>query len=301
MGIVLTPRHITKFAAEALDVALSDVIFDPTVGTGGFLVAAFDHVKKNADEAQINKFKKQSVYGIDIQPQFAALAIVNMIFRGDGKNNIIEGDCFTEWVQGTKKSDGTVGSPIHYVLQKPANEELNVVTKVLMNPSFATNNPNDIKEYRVVQRALEQMAKGGVLFSVLPVGAMLEGGEELEWRKNTLVKKNTVLAVVTLPPDLFYQAGVGVHTLGLFVKKGIPHPRDQKVLWVRAVHDGFIKEKTRRVLEAKEPNDLETSLPLIKAFIHDQNFKIPSSPEFCKLAPIDFDDPQFELVPEAYI
>ena len=46
MGIVLTPRHITKFAAEVVGVGAHDVIYDPTCGTGGFLVAALDKVRE---------------------------------------------------------------------------------------------------------------------------------------------------------------------------------------------------------------------------------------------------------------
>ena len=34
IGVVLTPRHITRFAAEVLDVDSNDVICDPACGTG---------------------------------------------------------------------------------------------------------------------------------------------------------------------------------------------------------------------------------------------------------------------------
>ncbi len=47
MGIVLTPRHITKFAVDVLGINSHDRVFDPTCGTGGFLVSAMDHVRKN--------------------------------------------------------------------------------------------------------------------------------------------------------------------------------------------------------------------------------------------------------------
>jgi len=46
IGIVLTPRHITEFASEVLDVKYNDYVLDPTCGTGGFLVSAFDYSKK---------------------------------------------------------------------------------------------------------------------------------------------------------------------------------------------------------------------------------------------------------------
>jgi type I restriction enzyme M protein len=297
MGIVLTPRHITKFAAEVLDVGLHDVCLDITCGTGGFLVAAFDYVKARATKTQIEQFKKNNVFGIDSQPQFACLAIVNMIFRGEGKNNIIEGDAFTKWLVGTKKN-GEVGFPVRYVNTKPSTPELNMVTKVLMNPPFAVTK-DDPKEYRFVQQALDQMKDTGILFSILPVGAMFESGEEYEWRKNRLLTENTLLAVVTFASELFYP--IGVHTLGIFVKKGIPHPKEQNVLWARAIHDGFIKIKGNRLPSKNEPNDLDTLQPILQAFIHNQSFPVQSKPEFCKATPIDFSDPLLELVPEAYL
>ncbi len=297
MGIVLTPRHMARFAAEALDVNLQDVVLDPCCGTGGFLVASFDYVKASANPTQIDRFKKSNVFGIDQQPQLACLAIVNMIFRGDGKNNIIEGDCFTKWLVGTKK-EGIVGFPVHYLSKKPDTADLNMVTKVLMNPSFAIE-ASDVKEYRFVQHALDQMIDGGLLFSVLPMGAMYEQGEERTWREQRLLKENTLLSVITFPPELFYP--IGVHTVGVFIKKGIPHPDNQKVLWVRAIHDGMLKKKGKRLPDKTEPNDLASILPIVRAFIHNPSFPIEPIPEFYKAAGINFSDPLLELVPEAYV
>lgn len=297
MGIVLTPRHITRFAAEVLDVGLQDVCLDMTCGTGGFLVAAFDYVKARATKTQIDQFKKNNVFGIDSQSQFACLAIVNMIFRGDGKNNIIEGDAFTKWLVGTKKN-GNVSFPIRYVNNKPSTQDLNMVTKVLMNPPFAVTK-DDPKEYKFVQQALDQMVDGGILFSILPVGAMFESGEECEYRKDRLLIENTLLSVITFAPELFYP--IQVHTLGIFIKKGIPHPKNQNVLWARAAHDGFVKVKGNRLPSKDEPNDLETLQPLMQAFVHNPSFPIKPIPEFYKASPIDFNDSMLELLPEAYL
>jgi type I restriction enzyme M protein len=294
MGIVLTPRHVTRFAVEALDVTLQDIVLDPCCGTGGFLVSAFDHVKASANKTQIDQFKKNNIFGIDQQPQLACLAIVNMIFRGDGKNNIIEGDCFTKWL--VPSTTGGIATA-HYINKQPKEND-KAITKVLMNPSFAIE-ASDIKEYRFVSHALDQMVDGGLLFSILPVGAMLEGGEEHDWRKNKLLTENTLLAVVTFPPELFYP--IGVHTLGTVIKKGIPHPKSQKVLWVRAIRDGYIKVKGKRLPSASEPNDLDKILPIFKAFIHNTSFPVTAVPQFCKASAIDFADPILELLPEVYL
>ena len=47
IGIVLTPRHITKWAVEMLSVSKDDIVFDPACGTGGFLVSALDSVSSS--------------------------------------------------------------------------------------------------------------------------------------------------------------------------------------------------------------------------------------------------------------
>lgn len=300
MGIVLTPRHITKFAVDTVDITLQDICYDPTCGTGGFLVAAFDHIKSYANPKQIDQFKR-NIFGMDLQPQLACLAIVNMIFRGDGKDNIVDGDCFNNWLVGTEKENKTVGFPIIRAKEKPSTPDLNMVTRVLMNPSFAIQK-SDTKEYKFVQHALDQMVDSGLLFSVLPMGAMFEQGEEKDWRKNHLLKENTLLAVVTFPPELFHYTA-DVHTVGIFVKKGIPHPMGQKVFWARAIHDGMVKKKDKRLPDptGAEPNDLATILPILRAFIHDPSFFVNSEPELYKTAPINPSDTVYELVPEAYL
>jgi len=105
IGIVLTPRHISKFAVEVLDIKHNDFILDPTCGTGGFLVSAFDFVKQSSTDEQINKFKEFNIFGIESDDDVVALALVNMIFRGDGRNNIREGDCFQKNITKNVKGD----------------------------------------------------------------------------------------------------------------------------------------------------------------------------------------------------
>lgn len=291
IGIVLTPRHITKWAVDILNVSKHDFVYDPTCGTGGFLVAAFDHIKKSSTKKQIDDFKKHNLFGVEQEAEVVALAIVNMIFRGDGKNNIIEGNCFQKNL--VKK---TVDS--HITASYESNSGEKVISKVLMNPPFALKS-SDEKEYKFIQHALDQMDDGSVLFSVLPISVMFEGGQEKAWRKNKLLKENTLLSVVTFPPELFYP--IGVHTIGIFVKKGTSHPIDQNVFWARILHDGFLKVKGKRLPNEKEPNVFDIITPILKSFIVDPNISVENIPEFCKAAPIDFNDNALELIPEVYL
>lgn len=292
LGIVLTPRHLTRYIPEVMAPDVNDILYDPTCGTGGFLVAALDYVKRKADKKQLDKFKQNCVFGIEQDAALAALAVVNMIFRADGKNNIREGNCFANFLApATKKGIATA----RYVKTQSEDPP---VSMVMMNPPFALKR-SDEKEFKFVDYALAQMTHGGLLFSVLPYSAMVKPGAYKNWRCNSLLARNTLLAVVTFPIDLFYP--IGVTTVGIFVKKGIPHPREQKVLWIRALNDGFVKSKKRRLPHPKTPDDLAEVKHTLKAFLRNPEHSVANVPKFQKACPIDFSDPLLELVPENYL
>jgi type I restriction-modification system DNA methylase subunit len=304
LGIVLTPRHITRFAAEVLDIQANDLVLDPTCGTGGFLVAAFDEIKReyetgNITERDFKKFKKWGLYGVENQDPIVALALVNMIFRGDGKNNIIEGDCFAKWYNSSTKEDDDLHESVSVasIQKEDSANRVPPITKVLMNPPFPKKKP-DKKEYFFVEHALKQMQDDKVLFSVLPYSCMIKGGSYLSWRK-TLIKEHTLLSVITFPPELF--SPIGVRTIGVFIKKGIPH-NNKKVLWLRAMHDGYRLKKGKRMKNPNEPDELtETIKPLLKRFLKDPNIDVEDILEFQKSAPLDPNDEELELCPEAYL
>ncbi|MEI6408985.1 MAG: N-6 DNA methylase [Bacteroidota bacterium] len=294
IGIVLTPRHLTRLAAEVTNITADDFVFDPTCGTGGFLVAALDEVKKKSnDDKKFELFKKWGIYGIEEQDPVVALALVNMIFRGDGKNNIIEGNCFNKWLNLTDLN----GIPHAEYTDNDVKGRIPPITKVLMNPPFAQKGSQK-KEYHYVQQALNQMQDDGILFAVLPMSVLMKGGEELTWRKDYLLKNHTLLSVITFPEDIFYP--VGVRTLGLFLKKGAPHPRDKKIFWAKVNSDGFIKSKGKRLASSKIEDEFQKiKLHLSKAVLEeDFDFNIA---KFAINTPIDFSDKQLELVPEAYL
>ncbi|HEV8605864.1 MAG TPA: N-6 DNA methylase [Tepidisphaeraceae bacterium] len=295
LGIVLTPRHMTRYAADVMDVRPSDIIFDPTCGTGGFLVAAFDAVKKSATSQQISNFKKYSVFGIEQDPGVAALAVVNMIFRGDGKNNIIEGNCFAKKLIRIT-ANGSVTA--RFAPANPPNPTTPPVTKVMMNPPFALKRSAE-KEYKFIDHALEQMEHGGLLFAVLPYSTLVRPGRYKVWRRDALLPHHTVVAVVTLPGDLFYP--VAVTTVGLFIRKGTPHPMEQNVLWVRALSDGLLKSKGKRLPSPRAKNDFETVKNHLRAFLPNPSYQTPNIHQLIKAAPLDASDKLLETVPEAYL
>jgi type I restriction enzyme M protein len=292
LGIVLTPRHLTRWVADVMDIHVNDIVYDPTCGTGGFLVAAFDYVKRRASAEQLVRFKQHSVFGVEQDAGVAALAVVNMIFRGDGKNNIKEGNCFSQHLEARAESGVSTAQYTSRISQNAP------VTKVMMNPPFALKR-SDEKEFRFINQALRQMHHGGLLFSVLPYSVMVKSDQFRQWRRDVLLAGNTLLAVITLPIDLFYP--IGVTTVGVFIRKGTPHSREQNVLWVRALTDGLSKSKGKRLPDSAVSDDLEAARSVVKAFIANPSYPVSNMERFQKACPIDFSDPLLELVPENYL
>jgi type I restriction enzyme M protein len=293
IGIVLTPRHIAKFAVEVTGITDTDIVYDPCCGTGGFLIAAFDKIKQTRNASQIDRFKQNNLFGVDPDSAVVSLAIVNMIFRGDGKNNIIEGSALSKHLHRTVRA-GTVTA--EYAPDPPEPDQA-VISRVLMNPPFALPSSEN-KEFRFIDAALAQMQDGGILFSVLPYSALVKSGEYQLWRTQVLVN-NTLLSVVTFPPDLFYP--VSVHTVGMFLRKGHAHPHEQNVLWIRAINDGLAKLKGKRLASTRATNDFPTLMPMLQAFLMNPEHPVANTLQFYKACPIDFSDPLLELIAENYL
>lgn len=268
IGIVLTPRHITKFAVEVLNITSKDKVLDPACGTGGFLVSAFDKVKSEVDEEELENFKVNGIYGIEQDPEVVALALVNMIFRGDGRTNLEEGNCFT-----TNKF-----------------KDLKV-SKVLMNPPFALKK-GDEKEYKFIDFALDKMEKGGYLFAIIPNSIMTSSKECLTWRKKML-ENNTLKAVIKLPDDLFYP--VSVCTVGIILQKGIAHNFKNNVIFVDLV-DGFLKKKS--VMVKRNDGNITNMQENIKSFIYANTKN--NIARIIKTTPI-INDNEIECCPERFL
>ncbi len=288
IGIVLTPRHITHFAADALNITERDYVYDPTCGTGGFLVSALDTIKKNSP-TYLDDFKTSHIYGIEQDPEIVALALVNMIFRGDGKSNIYEGNCFDNLFI---KEDGKFKkikntNDIH-------NRKKNFITKTLMNPPFALNE----EEHAFVDHALNQMVPGGLLFTILPTSTLTstsDGRKEITWRKN-LLKRHTLKAVIKLSDELF-SPNANKGTYAAVIEAWKPH-ENKKVFWA-IMDDGFTMKKSKRLPSKNLPSNIGLITDELRAFLIVGK-KPKVVPRVINYTLIGFDE-TFDCGAEAYI
>ena len=78
---------------EVVDPDPSQSVHDPACGTGGFLLAAWEHMKKNprARDKRVYQALRTKFSGIDIVPEVVRLAAMNLYLHGiTGVETMIE-------------------------------------------------------------------------------------------------------------------------------------------------------------------------------------------------------------------
>ncbi len=227
LGIVLTPRHLTELFAKVANVSPTDTVVDTCAGTGGFLIAALaemDSKVPNDEDAKL-KIRQHHLVGVEQQPHMFALAASNMILRGDGKANLYQGSCFEPKIKDALSS-GVSGR----------HERPNVG---LINPPFSQKGEG-LHELDFVETLLEVIAPGGIAVTVAPMSAALEPHPA----RQRVLDKHTLVAVMSLPNDLFHP--VGVITCAMVFRAHQPHKHATQPTWFGYwKDDGFVKTKDR--------------------------------------------------------
>jgi len=239
LGIVFTPRHLTRFCVELIGVAPTDRVIDIACGTGGFLVAAHAQMQNarrvkaghGADGAQrepllVNKHTGTgAICGFDTNPTVWALAVLNLWFRHADTQGIALGSCFDRSRRGAVRKQ---------------------FTRAFLNPPFSqTGEP----ERDFIDASMEALVPSGRCAVVVKAGLFADE-EHRPWRE-AFLRRHTLLAVISLPEDVFYPTAVPSSIL--LAEAHRPQSSSAAVLMARIWNDGFEKLKNQRVERPEGP------------------------------------------------
>jgi type I restriction enzyme M protein len=227
LGIVLTPRHITELFALLANVQIDSKVLDICAGTGGFLISAMHHMLRKADtDQQRDQIKRESLIGVEQQPNMYALAASNMILRGDGKANLYQGSCFdTAITEAIRKHHCNIG---------------------MLNPPYSQGD-EDLHELVFVNHLLDNLTPKAMGIAIVPMSCAIERNPLRE----QILRNHTLEAVMSMPDDLFYP--VGTVTCIMVFTAHIPHHISNKKTWFGYwKYDGFVKTKHLGRIDAKD-------------------------------------------------
>jgi len=82
-GEFYTPRPVIQFIVSVMNPRLGETILDPAVGTGGFLVESFSHLRKQCKTTEnLARLQKGSLFGIEPKPLPYLLCQMNLLLHG---------------------------------------------------------------------------------------------------------------------------------------------------------------------------------------------------------------------------
>lgn len=212
-GEFYTPRAVTQFIVEQVDPRLSESILDPACGTGGFLVSAINHLRKQAKTEADERTIQGCFAGIEKKHLPHVLCMTNLLLHGiDVPSNV--------------RHDNTLARPLKDWGPK---ERVDVI---VTNPPFGgmeedgieTNFPAEFRTRETADLFLVLLMKllkpGGRAGLVLPDGTLF--GEGVKTRiKEALLTECNLHTIVRLPHGVF-NPYTSIRTNLLFFTKGQP-------------------------------------------------------------------------------
>jgi type I restriction enzyme M protein len=212
-GEFYTPRAVTQFIVDQVNPCLGEKILDPACGTGGFLVCAIEHLRKQAKTAAHERAIQESFAGIEKKHLPHVLCMTNLLLH-----NID--------VPSSVRHDNTLARPLRDWSPK---ERVDVI---VTNPPFGGMEEDGIEanypaEFRTRETAdlflvllMKLLKPGGRAGLVLPDGTLF--GEGVKTRiKEALLADCNLHTIVRLPNGVF-SPYTGIRTNLLFFTKGVP-------------------------------------------------------------------------------
>lgn len=238
-GQYFTPRALIKAMVDVVDPKIMETVADPACGTGGFLLAAYEHMKKQSNEiSKLDFLRNNALFGADNTPLVVTLASMNLYLH----------------------DIGTKGSPI--VCQDSLLDTSDRMFDVILaNPPFGTR-PQGSGEVSVVrtefiktsdnqlnflQHIMSIVKTGGRVAVVLPDSVLSDGKDATAIRKK-LMKDFNLHTILRLCPGLFY---ANISTNVLFFDKGKP----TEDIWVYDYKTGIKHTLATKPLKREDLDD----------------------------------------------
>ncbi|MGW8483542.1 type I restriction-modification system subunit M [Microbacterium sp. NPDC055903] len=257
-GQFYTPRDVVRLLVDLVYAedteALRDrgtvrSIYDPTVGTGGMLTVADEHLHG------LNPDASTALFGQEINPRTYAICKADLLIKGQDPSNVRQGDTLVIDKFEDRRFDYVLSNP-------PFGTDWKAVESVVKNEHdrggqgrFAPGLPavGDAAMLFLLHvaskmRDVDETGRGGKAGIVLNGSPLFNGGAGSGPSdiRGHLLERNLVEAIVALPNDMFYNTGIATYLWILSNAK--PEAREGKVQLIDATGLG---SKLRKSIGSK--------------------------------------------------
>jgi type I restriction enzyme M protein len=257
-GQFRTPRHIIRMMVELVDPDIGQKICDPACGTGGFLIAAYQHILKKyttPDMVKIDEdgtphnligdkivkkehwdlLSKSTFYGFDFEITMIRIALMNMILHGIMEPNIRQIDTLSKRFDQKSVYDVVFANPPF----------AGYVDKSDINDNFKLDTTKT--ELLFVELFHNLLNVGGKAAVIVPNGVLFGSSNAHVKARQLLLENSDLQAVISMPSGVFQPySGVGTAVL-VFVKGG----KTENVWFYEMKADGFSLDQKRDFIDGK--------------------------------------------------
>jgi type I restriction enzyme M protein len=228
-GEFYTPREVVRLMVRLVKPQPGHRVYDPACGSGGMLIYSRKYVEEHGGDVE-----NLSLYGQDTGGSAWVMGKMNMILHGiENKAFLENADVLTHPAHLDNK-----GQRIYF-------------DRILANPPFSMNYEREGMQFTerfpygfcketgkradlmFFQHMLFSLAHRGAMATVMPHGVLFRGGEEGKIRRK-LIDHDHIEAIVSLPPQLFYNTGIPACILVARPKDQKPPDRAGKILFINA-------------------------------------------------------------------
>jgi type I restriction enzyme M protein len=217
-----TPREVIRLMVNLLFIEDDDAltkpgvvrsIYDPTLGTGGMVSTAEDHL------LTLNPSARLVMYGQELNPESYAICKADMLIKGQDIANIIFGN--------TLSADGLLGKLFDYMLSNPPFGVEWKKIEAIIRKEFAEQGFNGrfgpglprvsdgsllflLHLISKMRPAVDGGSRFGIVLNGSPLFTGGAGSGESEIRRYVL-ENDLVEAIIGLPTDMFYNTGISTY------------------------------------------------------------------------------------------
>jgi type I restriction enzyme M protein len=228
-GQYFTPRPLIQATVDVMRPQIGMTICDPACGTGGFLLAAFDYMRRQSDDKALQKKLKTGTFtGYDIVPDVVRLAAMNMYLHGIGENespivelDVLATDPGNRWdMVLTNPPFGRQGA---FAITDGEGKITRERDSYERDDFIASTSNNQLNFLQHIMTILGRHGRAAV---VLPDNVLFEAGAGEKIRRR-LLERFDLHTMLRLPTGIFYSQGVKANVL--FFDKKLPGGEDKSL------------------------------------------------------------------------
>jgi type I restriction enzyme M protein len=234
-GQYFTPRALIQAIVEVMRPTAKMRVADPAVGTGGFLLAAYEQMKSDRLDRDEKKFlRDESLRGWEIVDATARICAMNLLLHGigtpEGESLVTVDDALR--AKPSEHFDMVLTNPpfgkksSYKVINAEGDAETESMSYLREDFWATTSN----KQLNFVQHVRSLLDTSGRAAIVVPDNVLFEGGAG-ETVRRKLLKECDVHTLLRLPTGIFYAGGVKANVLFFDRKKAAEKPWTKK-LWI---------------------------------------------------------------------